>query len=140
MRHGWSYGPSLPERQVSAGWRQPRPGCCSVSNASWYSFVLSTLNPLGASPFMHVYPMRIYRSWRADPWWVGLLQALVALNARRLDALWLERMRSAKLEQLRAHIAVLMEDHERGLASRDSAIQVHGFNKRTEQQHRASKA
>ena len=52
------------------------------------------------------------------------LQALVALNAPKLDALWLEKMRSAKLDQLRAHIALLMEDHERGLASRDSAIQV----------------
>ena len=49
----------------------------------------------------------------------------MALNAPKLDAIWLEKMRSAKLEQLRAHIAVLMDDHERGLASRDSAIQVH---------------
>ena len=108
---------------MSAGWRLPKPGCCSANSASWYLLLLPRHQTLQQTHHACTSHACMLKSALGDPR-LWSLQALVALNAPKLDALWLEKMRSAKLDQLRAHIALLMEDHERGLASRDSAIQV----------------
>lgn len=50
--------------------------------------------------------------------------ALTAVNARKLDAEWLQRMRSAKLEELRDEARVLSKDHDAQADRRDRLIEV----------------
>ncbi len=50
--------------------------------------------------------------------------ALTAVNARKLDAEWLHRMRSAKLEELREEARVLSREHDAQVDRRDRLIEV----------------
>lgn len=50
--------------------------------------------------------------------------ALTAVNARKLDAEWLQRMRSAKLEELREEARVLSREHDAQVDRRDRLIDV----------------
>ena len=51
-------------------------------------------------------------------------QALVAQNAPAVQSAWLDKMRGAKVEALRARVGEAGEDHERALDVRDAVIQV----------------
>ncbi|PRW58825.1 coiled-coil domain-containing 65 [Chlorella sorokiniana] len=50
--------------------------------------------------------------------------ALTAVNARKLDAEWLQRMRSAKLEELREEARVLSREHDAQVDRRDRLIEA----------------
>lgn len=50
--------------------------------------------------------------------------ALTAVNARKLDAEWLQRMRGAKLEELREEARVLSREHDAQVDRRDRLIEV----------------
>lgn len=52
--------------------------------------------------------------------------ALTAVNTRRLDAEWLQRMRYAKLEELREETRVLSKEHDAQVDRRDRLIEVCG--------------
>lgn len=53
--------------------------------------------------------------------------ALTAANTRRLDAEWLQRMRHAKLEELREETRLLSKEHDAQVDRRDRLIEVRGW-------------
>lgn len=57
----------------------------------------------------------------------GLAQELVRINAPRVHNEWRQKMRAAKLEELKAEVKIMMENHEHAVECRDSIIQVKKF-------------
>jgi len=51
-------------------------------------------------------------------------QELVRLNAPKVHNEWRQRLRAAKLEELKAEVKVMMDNHERAIDCRDALIQV----------------
>ncbi len=52
--------------------------------------------------------------------------AMTAVNSRRLDAEWLQRMRAAKLEELQAEARALSRQHDEAVDRRDRLAEVAG--------------
>ncbi len=46
------------------------------------------------------------------------------MNAPKVHNEWRQKMRAAKLEELKAEVKVMMENHEHAIDCRDSMIQV----------------
>lgn len=51
-------------------------------------------------------------------------QELVRMNAPKVHNEWRQKMRAAKLDELKAEVKVMMENHEHAIDCRDSMIQV----------------
>jgi hypothetical protein len=52
-------------------------------------------------------------------------EGYAATNARRINAEWLQRMRAAKLDELRNEASALAREHDREVDRRDRLIEVH---------------
>lgn len=55
----------------------------------------------------------------------GIAQDLGRLNAPKVHSEWRTRLRAAKLEELKAEVRRMIDDHEHAVGLRDGMIQVH---------------